>query len=119
MRDDVWIGRVPRASELGDFAAVVDLCAELPCRAQRFYRSVPVLDLTVPDRESLRVAAESIEEARHHGPVLVCCALGYSRGAAAVVTWLLMTQRASSVDDAIRLVRVARPTIVLTEEQFA
>jgi protein-tyrosine phosphatase/membrane-associated phospholipid phosphatase len=118
VRDGVWIGRVPRENDLADFAAVVDLCAELPCPAQRFYRTIPVLDLTVPDRESLRIAAEAIEEARHHGPVLVCCALGYSRSAAAVVAWLLMTRRAASADEAIRLVRAARPTIVLTQEQF-
>jgi hypothetical protein len=119
VRDGVWIGRVPRGGDAASFAAIVDLCAELPCPARRFYRTIPVLDLTVPDRESLRIAAEAIEEARQHGPVLVCCALGYSRSAAAVVAWLLMTGRAGSAEEAIRLVRTARPTIVLTSEQFA
>jgi len=112
----VFIGRVPLRPEA---KSVVDLCAELPCRAGGFYRSIPVLDLTVPDRASLQAAAIAIEEARARGPVLVCCALGYSRSAAAVVAWLLETRRAESVDAAMALVRAARPAIVLKREHRA
>jgi protein-tyrosine phosphatase/membrane-associated phospholipid phosphatase len=117
--DGVWIGRVPRGSDVAQFAAIVDLCAELPCRTPAFYRSVPVLDLTVPDRASLHDAAAAIEDARHRGPVLVCCALGFSRSAAAVVAWLLMTRRAPSVEAAMQMVRTARPAIVLKGEHRA
>jgi len=117
--DGVWIGRIPSASDLDGFAAVVDLCAELSCRTDRVYRSFPVLDLTVPDAATLHDAAMAIEGARPLGPVLVCCALGYSRSAAAVVAWLLMTHRAESVDAAIAIVRKARPSIVLAVEVFA
>jgi protein-tyrosine phosphatase len=116
VRDGVWIGRVPRGREAAAFNAVVDLCAELPCtRDCSFYRVVPVLDLTVPDGASLRLAAEAIEEARQYGPVLVCCALGYSRSAAAVVAWLLLTRRAATVAEAMEIARVARPAIVLKQ----
>ena len=79
------------------------------------YRSVPILDLTAPSAASLQEAVTAIEEARPRGPVLVCCALGYSRSAAAVVAWLLATQRAETVEDAVALVRKARPAIVLKE----
>jgi protein-tyrosine phosphatase len=51
--------------------------------------------------------------------VLVCCALGYSRSAAAVTAWLLTTRRASSVEDAMSIVRKARPAIVLKTEHRA
>ncbi len=118
--DDVWIGRIPGAGELrvSPFAAVVDLSAELSCGAggERLYRSFPVLDLTVPDPAVLRSAAEAIEESRQRGPVLVCCALGYSRSAAAIVAWLLMTRRAATVEAAMSMVQKARPAIVLKRE---
>jgi len=48
--------------------------------------------------------------------VLVCCALGYSRSAAAVVAWLLMTDRAATVDSALASVQKVRPSIVLKRE---
>lgn len=113
--DGVSIGRIPTSSELARFHAIVDLSAEVSCGdyATRAYRSIPVLDLTKPSDEHLRIAANAIESARAEGPVLVCCALGYSRSAAAVVAWLLHTQRARSFDEAVAIVRKARPSIVL------
>ena len=45
---------------------------------------------------------------RARGPVLVCCALGYSRSACAVAAWLLATGRAATVDAALARVRAAR-----------
>lgn len=118
--EDVWIGRIPGAAEVraSPFASIVDLSAELSCGDcdERLYRSFPVLDLTVPDAGVLRAAAEAIEEGRQRGPVLVCCALGYSRSAAAIVAWLLMTRRAATVDEAMSMVRKARPAIVLKRE---
>jgi hypothetical protein len=109
VRDGVWIGRIPTSGE--PFAAIVDLCAELSCAEHPAYRCVPVLDLTVPDAEALRDAAQAIESAPK--PLLVCCALGYSRSAAAVVEWLLTTRRAASYDEAAAMVRKARPSTVL------
>ena len=109
VRDGVWIGRIPTSGE--PFAAIVDLCAELSCAAHPSYRNVPVLDLTVPSADALRAAAEAIESAPK--PLLVCCALGYSRSARAVVEWLLTTRRAASFDEAAAIVRAARPSIVL------
>ncbi|WP_183141850.1 dual specificity protein phosphatase family protein, partial [Pseudomonas syringae group genomosp. 3] len=56
-----------------------------------------------------------IENLRQHGPLLVCCALGYSRSATAVAAWLLYSGRATSVDNAAALIRAARPGVVLRE----
>jgi protein-tyrosine phosphatase len=118
--EDVWIGRIPSGADLraSPFAAIVDLSAELSCGAYeaRLYRSFPVLDLTVPDAALLRAAAEAVESGRQHGSVLVCCALGYSRSATAILAWLLMTRRAATVDEAMSMVRKARPAIVLKRE---
>jgi len=114
--DGVWLGRLPAQHDLDrhGFAAVVDMTAELPLAASgRRYAQLPVLDLVAPDAATLAQAAAQIEQARAHGPVLVCCALGYSRSAAAVCAWLIATGRAASVDEAIASVRRARPDIVL------
>lgn len=113
IRDGVFLGRIPFGREAAEFAAVVDLCAELPSAAGQNGRSFPMLDLVTPPVETLREAAQAIETARRSGPVLVCCALGYSRSAATVATWLLSTGRASSIETAILQVRRARPRIVL------
>jgi len=116
--DAVWLGRAPLPRDLDrhGFAAVVDMTAELPFSAAgRRYSLLPVLDLVAPDPATLARAAAAIEDARAHGPVLVCCALGYSRSAAAVCAWLVATGRAASVDEAIARVQRARPDIVLGE----
>jgi len=112
--DNVWLGRIPTGGELGSFKAIVDLCAELPINPQgRAYYSLPVLDLTAPTTEQCLDAAQAIERLRSAGPLLVCCALGYSRSATAVAAWLLNTGRAASVDEAVAIIRTARPHVVL------
>ncbi len=75
--------------------------------------SVPMLDLVVPPPALLRSAAASIERAWAAGPVLVCCAVGYSRSAAVVATWLVASGRASDTDDAIGIILRVRPGIVI------
>jgi protein-tyrosine phosphatase len=80
------------------------------------WHTVPALDLVPVPPSALRDAAAAIEQTRKGGPVLVCCALGYSRSASAVVVWLLVTGRAGSVQDAVECVRRVRPRIVLGED---
>ena len=112
--DGVWLGRIPGSGEGQPFAAIADLCAELPCRAEgKVYRQLASLDLIAPSTEHLLQAAIAIEELRRHGPVLVCCALGYSRSASAVAAWLLYSGRAQSVAEALSVLRQARPRVVL------
>ncbi len=114
--DGVWLGRLPdsRAMEAGGFKALLDLTAELPApRGPWAYAQLPWLDLVPPDSTQLEEAATAIEYLHRHGPVLVCCALGYSRSASAVAAWLLATGRASSVDAALAILQQARPRVVL------
>lgn len=112
--DGVWLGRIPLAREATGFATVVDLCAELPGAATAgTWMCVPMLDLVPPQPAQLRNAAASIERGRSAGPVLVCCALGYSRSAATVATWLLTSNPAKTMSEAIEKVRGARPRIVI------
>ncbi len=97
--DGVALGRIPSRGECASHATI-DLCAELPGRGRRCY-AFPMLDLVAPDPDRLLAAARAVEEARQDGPVLVYCALGLSRSASVVATWLAMTGRAESVDHAI------------------
>jgi hypothetical protein len=111
--DGVWLGRIPLAREATSFATVVDLCAELPGAARAGTSCIPMLDLVQPQPAQLRQAAAIIERGRSAGPVLVCCAVGYSRSAATVATWLLTSNRAQSLAEAIEKVRLARPRVVI------
>lgn len=119
--DGVWIGRIPTRWEVANFQAIVDVAAELPCgtTAGIAYKAVPMLDMVVPAADELTAAAALIEEMRRRGRVLVCCALGYSRSAAAVAAWLRITKRASSADAAMMMVRKARPAVVLKSKHAA
>jgi membrane-associated phospholipid phosphatase len=111
LRDGVHIGRNPWPGTAGGFVAVIDLSAELPgCPGARAF---PALDLVAPPAATLAAAAAAIEQARAAGPVLVCCALGYGRSAAAAAAWLLATGRAAAVEEAIAEIRLARPRVVL------
>lgn len=119
----LWLGRMPTAAQaraLG-IAAIVDVCAELPVPAAVPTRSVPMLDLIPPHAEALRAAADAIQAQldateAEGGKVLVCCALGYSRSAAAVAAWMLRYGHAEHVDAAVAQLRAARPQLVLYDE---
>ncbi len=114
--DGVWLGRMPSAGAALPMPTVVDVCAELPFHASaRHYRSVPMLDLATPSPEALHRAAEAIAHGQRRGEVLVCCALGYSRSAAAVATWLCRSGHADSAEAAVRLLGLDCPWIVLHE----
>jgi protein-tyrosine phosphatase len=120
--DDVWLGRLPRRDERGaaNFAAIVDMTAELGFDpGHRSYTNLPVLDLVAADAATLSRAARAIEDARRSGPVLVCCALGFSRSASAVAAWLVASGRASDPEVAIAQVRAARPRVVLGDAHRA
>mgnify|MGYP002348491203 FL=1 len=112
--DGVWLGRLPEAGAALQPVTVVDVCAELPFRGRvRHYRHVPMLDLATPTPAALRRAAEAIGHGHRRGSVLVCCALGYSRSAAALATWLCLSGRADSADKAVALLAQDCPWIVL------
>ena len=117
----VWLGRIPGKGELPpDTRTVIDLCAELPCLAiSPDYLPLPALDLVPLDASHLARAAQAIDDALRKGPVLVCCALGFSRSAAAVVAWLIASGRAADASAAAAQILEVRPHAVLTPRQLA
>jgi hypothetical protein len=107
--DGVWIGRAPAAAS--GFATIIDLTAEMPVRA---HHHIPILDLTVPNADQTRQAVAAVIHAER--PTLICCALGYSRGATIAAAWLVAAGHAASAEAAVAMVRQARPQVVLRKE---
>lgn len=115
--DGVWLGRLPLPWEADHarFAHVLDVTAELRTTHPGVV-AVPMLDLVSPSPGRLREAACHLAalHAGRRGPVLVSCALGFSRSAAVVLVWLCASGRASSVQEALALLQRCRPQIVVS-----
>ena len=116
VRDDVWIGSVSGISD--DLPAVLDVCAEYPRPHYRgAYRVLPLLDMVAPSENDLVQAASLLEALRRqHGKVLTCCALGYGRSAAVVLTWLLVYGGCRDLAQATAELKQARPQMMLPPE---
>ena len=116
VRDGVWIGSVSGISD--DLPAVLDVCAEYPRpRYRGSYRVLPLLDMVAPSENDLVQAASLLETLRRqHGKVLTCCALGYGRSAAVVLTWLLVYGGCRDLAQATAELKQARPQMVLPPE---
>ena len=116
VRDNVWIGSVSAISD--DLPAVLDVCAEYPRpRYHGAYRTLPLLDMVAPSENDLMRAASLLEALRRqHGRVLTCCALGYGRSAAVVLTWLLVYGGCRDLAQATAELKQARPQMVLPTE---
>ena len=116
VHDGVWIGSVSGISD--DLPAVLDVCAEYPRpRYRGTYRVLPLLDMVAPSENDLVQAASLLEALRRqHGKVLTCCALGYGRSAAVVLTWLLVYGGCRDLAQATAELKQARPQMVLPPE---
>ena len=99
--------------------AVLDLTAEFS-EAASFrgtrYRCIPILDLTAPTTEQLHEAAAFIAWEAAHGTVYVHCKIGYSRSAAVVGAYLLLSGQTSTIAEAVATLRDARPSIIIRAE---
>ena len=120
----VWMGgklgrrQAKRALRTG-VTAVLDLSAEFsetkPFRAVR-YRNIPILDLTAPTQEQLHEMGTFICQQSEAGIAYVHCKIGYSRSAAAVAAYLIMSNKASDLEEALRMIRRVRPSVVIRPE---
>jgi len=96
--------------------AVLDLTAEFS-EAAIFrgtkYHNLPILDLTAPTQDQLHEAAAFIAAEAAAGTVYVHCKIGYSRSGAAVGAYLLASGLAATIDEAVEILREARPSIII------
>jgi hypothetical protein len=120
----VWIGarlnrREAREARQRGVTAVLDLTAEFsetPEFLQLNYRNIPVLDLTALNLSQMREAADFISDQARQGIVYVHCKVGYSRSAAAVAAYLLVSGQAPTAEEAFLTLRKARPSIIIRPE---
>jgi protein-tyrosine phosphatase len=120
----IWIGgklnsRSANKAFSTGVTAVLDLSAEFS-EAKPFrkinYRNVPVLDLTAPTQAQLVEMSEFIANNSRNGAVYVHCKIGYSRSAAAVAAYLIMSGKAKTAEKAFTIIRRVRPSIVIRPE---
>ena len=105
--ENVWLGRIPKESEVSGFSAVIDMTGEMlvPKLEGVEVKSFPVLDLAAPPVQTLKDAAKSIQKAQGKGKVLVCCALGMQRSATAAAVWLISAGHAKDGAQAVAILR--------------
>ena len=120
----IWIGgklgsRAANKALGSGVTAVLDLSAEFS-EAKPFrkinYRNIPVLDLTAPTQAQLAEMGEFIGNHSRDGTVYVHCKIGYSRSAAAVAAYLIMSGKANTANDAFAIIRRVRPSVVIRPE---
>ena len=80
------------------------------------YHPLPVMDLTAPTPAQLDEAVDFIRRESARGVVYVHCKVGYSRTAAVAGAYLLAEKIAATAEEAVNLLRSARPTIVIRPE---
>src|SRR5438445_935024 len=123
----IWIGgklgsRFANNALDSGVAAVLDLSAEFS-EAKPFrkinYRNIPVLDLSAPTQAQLAEMGEFISNHSRNGTVYVHCKIGYSRSAAAVAAYLIMSGKANTAEEAFAIIRRVRPSVVIRPEAIA
>ena len=120
----IWIGgklgaRSANKVLSAGVTAVLDLTAEFseatPFRKVN-YRNIPILDLTAPTQVQLAEMSKFIANNSRNGAVYVHCKIGYSRSAAAVAAYLIMSGKAKTAEEAFTIIRRVRPSIVIRPE---
>jgi len=120
----IWIGgklgcRSANKALCSGVVSVLDLSAEFS-EAKPFrkinYRNIPVLDLTAPTQAQLVEISKFIGNHSRNGAVYVHCKIGYSRSAAAVAAYLIMSGKVKTAEEAFAMIRRVRPSIVIRPE---
>ncbi len=137
----LWLGRAPGRRDWAGWqpAAVLDLTAEFNSARWRLgvlHENVPMLDLLAPTHAQVAQALAALaalaaltrlhahahahtHEGAAGGPVLVHCALGYSRSALVLAAWLMQRGLAHDVAQAVAQLKAVRPGIVLPPSSLA
>lgn len=119
----VRLGRRPlhRGELPADTRCVVDLCSEfpraLPSVPVERYVCLPTLDTSVAPDAELGALIESI--AQDEGPLYLHCAMGHGRSATVAAALLIRRGLCADVDEAVALLKRARPAVHLHAVQRA
>lgn len=117
----VFLGRMPGRGELAPYAAVIDMTAELPGLpgSGPVWQAFPSLDLLPLPAARIHEAALAVEAARRHGPVFICCALGFQRSAMVMACWLVRAGVAADAAAAVARITAAGRPVHLSSEAHA
>ena len=119
---NLWLGRRPlHLDELPDsIRLVVDVTSEFnEVRAfvtEREYRCLPMLDGSIC-RDGQALADLCAELVDFDGDIYIHCAMGHGRSASVLAMVLVRKGLASSVPEAVRMMRAQRPRVVLNRAQ--
>lgn len=127
IQDHLWLGARLGEEEARRWThfplAVLDVAGELSenktFRAQKHYFLVPTLDRYAPQIADLQHASRWLSERLKEGNVYVHCALGHGRSATFVAAYLLAAGKAQTVEEALKIIRRARPSIDLSQHQVS
>jgi protein phosphatase len=120
----IWIGgklgrRSANEAVRSGAVSVLDLSAEFS-EAKPFrkinYRNIPILDLTAPTQAQLMEMSKFIANHSRNGAIYVHCKIGYSRSAAAVAAYLIMSGKGKTAEEAFAMIRHVRPSVVIRPE---
>ena len=120
----IWIGgklgrRSANEAVCSGVVSVLDLSAEFS-EAKPFrkinYRNIPILDLTAPNQAQLMEMSKFIGDHSRNGAVYVHCKIGYSRSAAAIAAYLIMSGKVKTAEEAFAMIRCVRPSVVIRPE---
>ncbi|MCL9782972.1 phosphatase PAP2/dual specificity phosphatase family protein [Vibrio sp. S4M6] len=118
----VWLGRRPSGKQSATYAGLVDMCPELPVFVgdNTHYRHFATLDLLPLSAQQCWQAAKAIQSIRDKQcqPILVYCALGYSRSSVALMAWLLLSQYVRTPEQAKALIEKKRPQVVIRQHHL-
>ena len=119
--DGIFLGRAPARKDLSTYVAVIDMTAELPGLGVPglAWHAFPSLDLLAVPVQRIREAALAVEEARRHGPVLICCALGFQRSAVVAACALIRLEHVASAAAAVAQIKAAGRPVHLPFEAYA
>jgi protein-tyrosine phosphatase len=120
----IWIGgklgcRSASKALCSGVVSVLDLSAEFseakPLRKIN-YRNIPILDLTAPTQAQLVEMSKFIGNHSRNGVVYVHCKIGYSRSAAAVAAYLIMSGKVKTAEEAFAMIHRVRPSVIIRPE---
>ena len=122
VNDRLVISRRLRSAELPHgIAQICDLTCEFvdPVRLRSRIKYVchPILDAGASDASELAVLAKSLLPPVD-GKLLIHCANGHGRTGMFAAVWLVAHGFVTSVDDAVKLIREARPGVSLRRRQY-
>lgn len=117
-----YLGGWPASRDLlpSPDASVLDVTCELPRCHQQRYLCLPVWDTHAPDAALINNGVQWALKEREAGhDVYIHCAHGHGRSATVLCAVLVATGVASSIEEAVAIIRAVRPRVRLNSRQAA